>query len=167
MLQGVLWDAKLDRGASPQPSSQGGQEGSAAATSTAQQHHHHAHHPARHHRHTRQQQHQHIHHQQPPLSQQPQQQQQQQQASQHGQQQQGSGLSPLPSTALHLSAQAVGRLREALLLQLALLEARLGERRGPAETAAGEVAFPKVRRGRTLVTGSFHVLSWHVVRRTH
>ncbi|PNH12513.1 Divalent metal cation transporter MntH [Tetrabaena socialis] len=144
-LQGVLWDARLDVAAAgfaqqeqqgPAAAanvgpvgrvSSGGIEGGRAGAwgSGSPQHHHHYHH-----RSSPQPQ---------PQPQQPQQQQPQQQPQRAA----GGQQACLPPTALRLCPEHLALLRWELLQQLATLEGGLGERHGPADTAAGDVAFPK------------------------
>ena len=59
-----------------------------------------------------------------------------------------SGGRSLPPTAIRMEDTHLGQLRGELLGQLLGLEASLADRKGPAGTAAGEVAFPKVGGGR-------------------
>ncbi|GLC33053.1 hypothetical protein PLESTB_000375800 [Pleodorina starrii] len=70
---------------------------------------------------------------------------QQQQTQQQAHQQQQQELAALPVTALRLCPQHLALLRWELLQQMEGMEASVLERRGPADTRAGQVAFPKAK----------------------
>lgn len=57
----------------------------------------------------------------------------------------GSSFMQLPGSALKLEAGHLAALRLDLMRQLQILEISVTDRKGPTGTAAGEVAFPKVR----------------------